>query len=173
MANLRAKEAGIIPQKEKVQILDGLREKNRKHYQLIYFLLATGFRAGEALNLDFKDIDLKRDLILVKNAKSKRIDWFPIYPALREFIIDEFTFRVGKVFDFKNRHSLKFFERFLRDLGYNHYTLRALRKTFINDLVNFGLPITDVMVMTRLKQPPFIKNLNLMKSKYALKISHE
>lgn len=146
---MKPKKIVVVPEKEMIQILEGLKGKNRKHYQVIFLLLATGFRVSELLNLDFKDIDLKKNLIAVNNTKCDRIDYFPVYPELREFIINEFPERVGKLFDYKSRHSLKFFERFLKDEEYNHYSLHTLRKTFISRLVNSGLPIADVMAIAR------------------------
>ena len=154
---------GIIPEKEMIQILAKLKEKNRKHYRAIYFLAATGFRASELLNLKFEDIDLRKNLIALKNSKCESIDYFSIYPALREFIINEFRERERKVFDFKNRHSLKFFERFLKNEGFNHYTLHALRKTFISRIINSGVPIQDVMKIVRLRIDNCFKNLELIR----------
>ncbi len=146
---MKPKIIKIIPEKEMIEILEGLKAKNRKHYQVIFFLLATGFRVSELLSLNFKEIDLKKNLIAVKNTKADRIDYFPIYPELREFIINEFSNRVGKVFDYKRRDSLSFFRRFLEDEGFNHCSLHTLRKTFISRLVNSGLKIYDVMTSAR------------------------
>ncbi len=146
---MKPKKIVVIPEKEMIQILEGLKEKNRKHYQVIFLLLATGFRVSELLNLDFKDIDLKNNIISVENTKCDRTDYFPIYPELREFLLNEFPNRIGKLFDYKSRHSLNFFKRYLKDAGFRHYSLHTLRKTFISRLVNSGLKIPDVMASAR------------------------
>jgi integrase len=162
MAKEMPKAVGIIPKKELLQILAKLKEKNRKHYRTIYFLVATGFRVNELLNLKYEDINLRNNLIAITNTKSERIDYFPIYPALRKFIVKEFPNREGKVFDYKNRHSLKFFERFLKNEGFNHYTLHALRKTFISRAINTGVPIQEVMKIVRLRIDNYFKDLDFI-----------
>ena len=143
---MKPKNVVVIPEKEMILILEGLKNKNRKHYQVIFLLLATGLRIGELLNLDWKDIDLKKNLMTIKNAKDEdRIDYFPIYAELSEFLIEEFPKRVGKILDYKSRDSLGFFKRFLKNEGFNHYSLHTLRKTFISRLVNSGFGVYDVM----------------------------
>ncbi len=63
------------------------------------------------MNLDWKDIDLKKNYNAVKNAKDEdRIDYLPIYPELCEFILEEFPEREGKIFDYKRGDSLDFFQ---------------------------------------------------------------
>ena len=146
---MKPKNVVVIPEKEMTLILEGLKNRNRKHYQVIFLLLATGLRIGELLNLDFKDIDLKKNLMTIKNTKADRIDYFPIYPELREFLIEEFPKRVGKIVDYKGRDSLGFFKRFLKNEGFNHYSIHTLRKTFISRLVNSGFAVYDVMTLAR------------------------
>ena len=149
---MKPKEIVTIPEKEVEQILYLLKQKeNRKHYRIIFMLLATGLRISEMINLTFDDIDLRRNLIAVKNKKADRIDYIPIYYELKEFIINEFPEREGKVFDYCHKDSLRFFRRFLKDNGFRHYSLHTLRKTYISKLVNSGLSVFDVMTLARHK----------------------
>ena len=150
MRKMKPKKIVTVPEKEMLEILEKLKYKNRKHYQVIFFLLATGLRRSELVNLYWKDIDLKKNIIAVRNAKDKdRIDYLPIYPELREFILEEFLEREGKIFDYKRGDSLRFFDRFLKKENFNHYSLHTLRKTYISKLVNAGLSVFDVMALAR------------------------
>ena len=102
--------------------------------------------------MEWKDIDLKKRIIAVKNAKDEdRIDYLPIYEELFKFIVEEFPEREGKVFDYKSGDSLKFFAKFLKREGFNHYSLHTLRKTYISRLVNSGFSVFDVMTLARHK----------------------
>jgi integrase len=147
---IKPKKIITVPEKEMLDILQRLQETNRKHYQVIFFLLATGLRRSELVNLFWRDIDLKKNLIAIRNAKDDdRIDYLPIYDELRNFILKEFPVREGKIFDYKRGDSLKFFSRFLEREKFNHYSLHTLRKTYISRLVNSGLSVYYVMALAR------------------------
>ena len=74
-------------------------------------------RSGELTRLDWKDIDLKNNIIAVKNTKADRVDFIPIYYELRHFILEEFEKREGKVVNYVNKDSLNFSRGFLREKG--------------------------------------------------------
>ena len=74
MRKMKPKKMVTIPEKEMVQILDRLKEKNRKHYQVIFFILALGLRRSEVVKLEWKDVDLRKKIIAVPNAKSMRTE---------------------------------------------------------------------------------------------------
>ncbi|MFZ0453917.1 MAG: tyrosine-type recombinase/integrase [Ignavibacteriaceae bacterium] len=149
---MRPKKIVTVPEKEMLLILDNLKEKNRKHYKVIFLLLALGLRRSELVKLEWKDIDLKKKLVAVTNAKDEeRMDLLPIYDEVFDFFMTEFPVKEGKVFDYKRGDSLKFFSRFLKDNGFNHYTLHTLRKTYISRLVNSGFSIFDVKTLARHK----------------------
>lgn len=148
---MKPKEIVTIPEKELQDILGLLKTKSREHYQVIFLLLATGMRSGELTRLEWKDIDLKNNIIAVKNTKADRVDFIPIYSELRNFLLEEFEKREGKVVNYANKDSLKFFKRFLEREGFNHYSIHTLRKTYISRLVNSGLSVYDVMTLARHK----------------------
>lgn len=151
LKKMKPKEIVTIPEKELQQILGLLKEKNRDHYRVIFLLLATGLRSGELTSLEWKDVDLKNNIIAVKNTKADRVDFIPIYSELRDFILEEFSEREGKVVKYANKDSLKFFKRFLEREKFKHYSIHTLRKTYISRLVNSGLSVYDVMTLARHK----------------------
>jgi integrase len=59
----------------------------------------TGFRKGEALGLEWKDIDFNEGVIRLWNEKDNREDVFQLFPELIDFL-SEFRTAKGKVFPF-------------------------------------------------------------------------
>lgn len=156
---MKPKKIVVMNDKEIESILEKLRnpsknyleESSRDHHKLIVILLMTGLRISECLNLNFNDIDFRDNLLRVKNEKTDRIDYLPLYPDLREFILSEWNEKEGRLFNYKSRHSLKFFERFLKKEGFPNYSFHTLRKTFISKLINSGMSVYDVMTLARHK----------------------
>lgn len=132
-------------------ILRVLKNKNEEQYRAIKLLLMTGLRISELIRLKHEDIDYKRNIIYISNSKGKRVDEFPLYYKLREFLLTEFPSRSGKVVKYKRRDSLKFFRRELEKLGMEKYTLHEIRKTFISNLANAGMFAFDVQKLARHK----------------------
>ncbi len=151
---LKPKKIVTVPEKELNDILQRLKATNRKHYQVIFLYLATGLRRSELVKLQWKDIDLKNNIIAVVNVKdAERIDFLPIYPELHQFLLEEFPEREGRVFDYTRGDSIrKLFARFLKREKFNHYSIHTLRKTYISHLVNSGLTRYDVMALARHKK---------------------
>lgn len=156
---MKPKKIVVMNDKEIAAILDGLRttkkeylkEQAKQHYRVVAILLMTGLRISECLALNFDDLDFRDNLMRIKNEKTDRIDYLPLYPELREFILSEWKEREGTLFHYKSRHSLKFFEIFLKREGFPNYTFHTLRKTFISKLINSGLSVYDVMTLARHK----------------------
>ena len=146
------KEPVVIPRKDLEDILDKLRlKKNRKHYKVIVMLLLTGMRISELIRLTFDDIDFRENILIIRNTKGRRDDKFPLYYELRNFILEEFPDRTGRLFDYKSKESMKFFKLFLIKEGYSNYNFHNLRKTFISKLINSGMSVYDVMTLARHK----------------------
>lgn len=148
---LEPKDIVIIPDNELELILDTLEKHNRNQYKFISILLMTGLRVSELINLRFEDINFRDNIIKVKNEKASRFDELPLYDTLKKFIMNEWTNYTGKLFNYKDRSSLKFFRRFLKRNNFNVYSLHTLRKTYISKLINSGLSIYDVMTLARHK----------------------
>jgi integrase len=152
----RIKDAAIktIPMDELEEILPLLRETNIEHYKIIMMFLLTGMRASELTRLTNEDIDFKNNKLYIRNHKGHRVDQFPLYPKLLNFLIENFELKEGKVFDRKDRHSFKFWKRFLAGENaekkvFNHYSIHTLRRTFITMLANGGMNIFDVSKLAR------------------------
>jgi integrase len=67
------KEKEIYTVEEIQQILELLYQEDKKNFQfVVYFVLAvyTGFRRGELLGLEFKDIDYDRQIVSVKRTSN-------------------------------------------------------------------------------------------------------
>lgn len=147
------KKINTIPTAELELILSGLKMKDHQQYRTIRLLLMTGLRASELIRLEWKDIDFKRNLLYITNTKGKREDSFPLYRALRNFLIDYWLEdeRKGKVVNYARRDSLRFFRRFLEENNFKHYSIHELRKTFLTALANSGISLFDLQKISRHK----------------------
>lgn len=143
-----------IPDGDFQLILDHLEQKkDKKHFRFVMFLRLSGLRVGEATSLRWEDIDFEKDRILIKNTKGKRNDEFPLYYGLKEFLL-RFRQLSGKVFDFKDKDSTKFWNRALEEieeLEGRKYNLHQIRKTFATQLVNKSVSVFDAMKLLRHK----------------------
>lgn len=72
--------------------------KRHKNYRaLIVFMLYTGARAGEALTLEWRDVDLERAIVIFPKTKNGEARGVPLHPrALAE--LTALKRRVGRVF---------------------------------------------------------------------------
>lgn len=89
----RPKRAKILPNvlsKEEVKLILNA-HGNIKHKAMLSMIYSCGLRRSELLNLKFSDIDSKRDIVLLKNAKGKKDRIAPLSPLilkmLREYYI--------------------------------------------------------------------------------------
>ncbi len=143
------KSVVTISQHELDTILAKLKKHNDNHYRVIKFFLLTGLRTNELVRLRFEYIDFEHNLIKIINTKGKREDIFPLYPKLRKFILENWKYRSGKLFDYASGDSFKFWSRFLEKNGYKHYSIHTLRKTFLTQLVNSGVSLYDIKTIAR------------------------
>ena len=148
---MNIEEPKTISRKDLEEILLKLKLRNRQHFRPVALLLLTGLRISELIRLTFDDIEFKENIMIIRNTKAGRNDKFPLYDDLRKFLIEEFQDKSGRLFDYKSRHSMKFFYKFLKSEGYDNYNFHSLRKTFISELVNSGMSVYDVMTLARHK----------------------
>jgi integrase len=59
---------------------------NKLTKDLITFLIYTGCRKGEALNLKWDDMDLQNDVIAIKGTKTKYDRYIPVSKPLKELL---------------------------------------------------------------------------------------
>ena len=115
---------------------------NKLTKDLITFLIYTGCRKGEALNLKWDDVDLKNDIIAVKGTKTKYDRYIPISKPLKELLRqvekNQDSFYVferngTKLTDFK--HS---FHTACRNAGLKDLRIHDLRHVFASKMVMGG-----------------------------------
>ncbi len=115
---------------------------NKLTRDLIRFLILTGCRKGEALNLKLDDVDLQNDVIAIKGTKMKYDRYIPISKPLKELLsginkIDgcEFLFSDNgrKLGDFKRS-----FHTACKNAGLKDLRIHDLRHVFASKMVMNG-----------------------------------
>ncbi|MFE3869601.1 tyrosine-type recombinase/integrase [Flavobacterium sp. LS2P90] len=61
---------------------------NIKHKSMLSMIYSCGLRRSELLNLKFSDIDSKRNIVLLKNAKGKKDRIAPLSPKILKMLRD-------------------------------------------------------------------------------------
>ena len=115
---------------------------NKLTRDLIAFLIYTGCRKGEALNLKWDDVDLQNDVIAVKGTKTKYDRYIPISKPLKALLsgiekkdgyLYVFNINGAKVGDFK-----KSFHTACRNAGLKDLHIHDLRHVFASKMVMNG-----------------------------------
>ena len=111
---------------------------NKLTRDLITFLIYTGCRKGEALNLKWDDVDLQNDVIAIKGTKTKYDRYIPVSKPLKELLS-----RIEKVQDVLyvfNRNGAKLtdfkrsFHTACRNAGLKDMHIHDLRHVFASTL---------------------------------------
>lgn len=58
------------------------------NFALIYFMLGTGCRVSEVVNLRISDFNLYEDLIFIRKGKGQKERYVPMYPQVKQVILD-------------------------------------------------------------------------------------
>ena len=115
---------------------------NKLTRDLITFLIFTGCRKGEALNLKWDDVDLQNDVIAIKGTKTKYDRYIPISKPLKELLsginkiqgcLYVFNINGAKIGDFK-----KSFHTACRNAGLKDLRIHDLRHVFASKMVMNG-----------------------------------
>ena len=105
---------------------------------LITFLIFTGCRKGEALNLKWNDVDLKNNVIAIKATKTKHDRYIPIHSKLKTLLKNiEKKENCEYVFNFKGRKITTFVDSFhtaCRNAGLKDLRIHDLRHVFASAL---------------------------------------
>jgi integrase/recombinase XerD len=120
----RPKRAKVLPNvlsKEEVKkILETpINLKHRAMFSLIY---SCGLRCGELLALKLSDIDSKRNLVLIKNAKGKKDRIAPLSPKILELLRSYFKLYKPATYLFEGR---------IKGTPYDSRTLQQILKITI------------------------------------------
>ena len=115
---------------------------NKLTRDLISFLIYTGCRKGEALNLKWDDVDLKNYVIAIKGTKTKYDRYIPISKPLKE-LLDGIEKRHDCLYVFnKNGAKLNDFKRSFhttcRNAGFKDLHIHDLRHVFASKMVMNG-----------------------------------
>ena len=115
---------------------------NKLTRNLITFLIYTGCRKGEALNLKWDDVDLQNDVIAVKGTKTKYDRYIPISKPLKSILggieknqdcLYVFNINGAKLTDFKRS-----FHTACRNAGLKDLHIHDLRHVFASKMVMNG-----------------------------------
>ena len=115
---------------------------NKLTRDLITFLIYTGCRKGEALNLKWDDVDMQNDVIAIKGTKTKYDRYIPISKPLKELLS-----RIEKVQDVLyvfNRNGVKLtdfkrsFHTACKNAGLKDMHIHDLRHVFASKMVMNG-----------------------------------
>ena len=115
---------------------------NKLTRDIITFLIYTGCRKGEALNLKWDDTDLQNDIIAIKGTKTKYDRYVPISKPLKELLggieknqdcLYVFNKKGAKIGNFK-----KSFHTACRNAGLKDLRIHDLRHVFASKMVMNG-----------------------------------
>ncbi len=117
----------------------------RKSFRLyVEFLLNTGLRREEALNLRHENIDLIHNVIYVEKTKTRQMRAIPLNGRSRRIIevLGETLFSKLNKHDVTNK-----FRFYLKQAGLKGFKLHSLRHTFATRLLALGV---DIYTISRL-----------------------
>ena len=114
---------------------------NKLTKDLITFLIYTGCRKGEVLNLKWDDMDLQNDVIAIKGTKTKYDRYIPISKPLKELLrginknqgLYVFNRNGAKIANFR-----KSFMTACRNAGLKDLRIHDLRHVFASKMVMNG-----------------------------------
>lgn len=102
----RPKRQKVLPNvlsKEEVKaILNAL--NNIKHKTMLSLIYSCGLRSGELISLELTQIDSKRAIILVKQAKGRKDRIVPLSPKILELLREYYTIHKPKKFLFEGQN---------------------------------------------------------------------
>jgi len=103
----------------------------------------TGMRKGEVASLKWEDVDLDREVIVVKKTKNYRTRVIPIHPKLLSMLKERYG-RGSKVCPFTYHTLSGGIKNILTKAGFSHLRLHDLRHTFASLLVMKGVDLRTV-----------------------------
>jgi integrase len=113
---------------------------NKLTRDLITFLIYTGCRKGEALNLKWDDVDMQNDVIAIKGTKTKYDRYIPISGALKK-VLEGIKRKSIYVFSYRGKKLSNFRESFktaCKRAGLNGLRVHDLRHVFASKMVMSG-----------------------------------
>jgi integrase/recombinase XerD len=146
----RPKRAKVLPNvlsKEEIKLILTA-HNNIKHKSMLSMIYSCGLRRSELLNLKFSDIDSKRNIVLLKNAKGKKDRITPLSPIILVMLREYYTQYKPKTWLFEGqvpgqRYSEKSLQSILKQalqkIGIKKpVTLHWLRHSYATHLLESG-----------------------------------
>lgn len=127
---------------EKAQFFAAIDEE--EYRQLFQFILLTGCRRGEALNLSWTDIDLVRKQLTFRRTKTKKDRTIPINLELMQIIL-ALDHRKPRPFPYHPDWVSHAFKNYLKKAEISRdLHLHCLRHTAASDMVRAGIHLTKI-----------------------------
>ncbi|WP_366183327.1 site-specific integrase [Flavobacterium ovatum] len=125
----RPKRAKVLPNvlsKEEVKLILNA-HSNIKHKMMLSMIYSCGLRRSELLNLKFSDIDSKRNIVLLKNAKGKKDRIAPLSPKILAMLREYYIAYKPKIWLFEGQNAGEM---------YSEYSLQSVLKQALKKIGN-------------------------------------
>jgi len=142
----------VIPKEDVKQMLESI--NNLEHKTALSLVYALGLRRSELLNLRIVDIDSKRMLVYILNAKGNRDRSLPLPQKLLELIRKYYkqykpTYYLIEGSEAGQQYSAsslrKIFKESLKKVNKNYnFTLHCLRHSFVTHLLENGYDLRTI-----------------------------
>lgn len=106
-----------------------------RNWVIVNFLLATGVRVGEIINIQIQDINLDEAMVKIRKGKSRRERYIPLTKTLISILIDYLEIRQHDLttdYLFSNSYGLKFREDSIKHAIAKYSQRRGISKTSIH-----------------------------------------
>lgn len=124
--------------------------ENLKHKAILTLTYSTGMRVSEVCNLKIADIDSKRMLIHIKNAKGRKDRIVPLSPNVLILLRQYFKEYKSKEYLFNGQFRLQYSHRSCNEIVKKYiggdYHIHQLRHSFATSLLEAG---TDLRVIQK------------------------
>jgi site-specific recombinase XerD len=125
--------------------------KNTKHKAILTLTYSVGLRVSEVVNLKIEDIDSKRMLIYIKNAKGKKDRIVPLSQHVLELLRDYFKEYKPKEYLFNGQKSLQYSigscQKIYKKYIDKNSSIHTLRHSSFTNLLESG---TDLRIIQKI-----------------------
>lgn len=125
--------------------------KNIKHKSIISLAFSTGLRVSEIINLKIEDIDSKRMLIAIKQAKGRKDRIVPLSQNILNLLREYYKIHKPKEYLFNGQNSLKYSSescnKLVKHYLGNKYHFHLLRHSCFTSLLESG---TDLRIIQKI-----------------------
>jgi integrase len=126
---------------------------SKEFREQLEFLSLTGFRSGEACQLQWKDIDFREMVINVKNEKEEREDRYPIDETLLAFLqslprtYEPYVLKYRSIWTVANK-----LRKIIKQLNLDdRLHVHSFRATYISRLVKSRVTESELLYLARLR----------------------